>query len=998
MRIIERILRRPLGTLIICMCLGIFGMFAFAAMPINLYPRAEFPVLTITTVLSDSSAEEIEILITEQIEDTLADIVGVRKISSASREGQSEITVQFHYGQNISEKALEVRSRLRRLFPLLPKDARFPIITRYDPSSSPVMVLAVVPKVTLEAASQWVYSTLKQQLSRIDGVATVKIAGAPKPQITVDCDASRLHALSLTIGDVAAAIRKGHQSMSAGFLISQGKHLSIVTEGKLETPAEIAEQPVNVPDSRSVYKVGDLGRVEIATEPPRELAGYNGHSLISVAIYRSTDADLRGLCKSVRQKIDEINSNPDSPASLDVITSQADELETVLKRLTLMICLTAGITALVLFAFLRNLRATAVVLSAIPFSLLLTFLFMKLFGVTLDLLSLGGLAMGIGILVDNSIVVQESISRCVSEARDVESGLLTGVEEVAAPLILSTLSTVVVFVPVFFISSEIRLLFKSFAWTVIASLTAALIASVMLIPVLYGYIGRLGREPSRVLSDYSRVYPAYSRALAGASKHKMLVFLLVLAFVATGVFFSRGLSFREALMSENNDFRVFMVGQPGISRERMATEIEKVEKLLLAIPGVKGVLSEARGNQARLTVTVERIRDSAREKLGSQEVKNQLQEISTFQFHVLPVVQQRDEVKISVKLHGPSHESLASIQDELRGALSRIDGIKDVLIQRGNPSPIVNFDVDHETVGFRGITGAELAHALRGHLTGPIAARLTGGDKITEVRVRAYRQGAEGLGTLDTLGVRNWMQGVIPFPEVVQPSVRMIDDDLTRENRRPVLKTTILLSQGDILGVSDKIKNAVEKLAVPKGLDFGFGDEITEVTKTRREMLLAAITGLVLIYLVLVVATESLSQPFLIMTAVPLGAAAAAIGLKTLGISVSLPVYVGALILAGLIVNVNVVMVYTMNRIRERGQSADQASFAGAARRVRAISMTVIVTFASSLPMLLDNGAGSSLWSPFAWTIACGIMAAGLLSLILTPLLYSVTVSSHRGG
>ena len=985
------LLTRPLGTLTACLCLVMLGLFALFYMPINLYPQTQFPVLTISTAFSDSSPEEIETLITKPMEEAVADLPGLRKIQSLSHSGESEVTLQFHYGQNISEKALEVRSRIRRIFPLLPKDARFPVITRYDPSGAPVIVLAVTGKTSPEETGQWVYHTLKPKLSRIEGVATVKVSGAPRPQIMVDCDAGRLNALCLTIHDVTEAIRTGHNSLPAGFITTTGKRLSVVTAGKLDSPGDVEKQPVRASSTGAPITVGQLAGVKLGSEQAGDIARYNGQSLITAAVYRSTDADLRGLWKDLKKLLDEIHQGSDSVPEIKVITNQAADLETVLQRSRIVIAMTALITAGVLFTFLGNLRSTVVVLSAIPFSLCVAVLLMKAFGVTFDLLSLGGLTLGLGILVDNAIVVVESISRRWNERPVLSDAIISGTDEVALPLFLSTLSTVIVFIPVVFISREVRMLFVGFTWTVAASLMASLVASLVLVPVLFHYLGKkgAGERSERAFFKFSVISQRYGRILNVLGNHPGLLVGFAGIFLVLGLLSARGLSFRETLTTEVRHFRVFMVLAPGTSKETTAAKAEAVEKHLMDLPGVEGVYTEAQGNQGRFTVSMAPgTALGSRNPITTEEIKALFKDQQGIQFHVVPLGHRGDEAKLSLNIQGPSAERLMSLQDAARQSLHLVSGVKDVMVRQGNPSPVLEFPVRHEAVGFRGVQAKDLAYHLRGHLTGPVAAKLIGGERVTQVRVRALRNREEGLDAVGQGAIPNDRREMVPFMELAQPSPRLALGELHRENRRPVLRMTLLLDKDDPLQVAEGVKKSLDKMLQGSGCDYSFGDEIQDIIRTRKEMITAAGTGLALIYLILIIATESLLQPLLIMTAVPMGVAGAAIALRLLGIPVSLPVYVGLMILCGLIVNVNVVMTYTINRLFRQGASAEEAAKEGAQIRLRAILMTVLTTFFASLPMLLDRGAGSSMWSPFALTLAAGVISGALFSLTMTPILY----------
>jgi len=978
----------------------VLGAFALAHLPVNLYPHTEFPVLTVTTELFEGSPEETETLITRPMEEAFADIPGLRRILSSSDEGESRITLQFHYGQNISERALEVRSRLRRIIPTLPRDARFPVVTRYDPGSSPVIVLAVAGMSSDEEAGTWVNRNLKPQISTIEGVASVRVSGAPRPQIIAECDSGRLRASGLTIGKVNRKVREGHQSLPAGYLTVGDQRVPLMTAGKFSTAEDVSQQPVKTTEAGSTIKAGEVAGIRVSPEEPQEITRYNGKHLITVAIYKSTDVDVRTVWRSVREKLHELANSREEVPTISVIFNEAEELEAVVQRAMKMMAVTSAVTAIVLFAFLRSIAATLVVLSAAPFSLLIAVLLMKIFAIGLDLLSIGGLMLGLGILVDNSIVVVESISKKWEEGFSNRGGVVAGTEEVARPLMLSTLATVLVFVPVVFISREVRLFFVGFTWTVVGSLVASLVASLVLIPVLYRYLGPLSRGFYRRSKRFLGMAKAYQRGLFFVEGKKIVVFACLVMVVVVGGLAAARLSYRQGFATELRQFRIMMALQPGASKEHTAAAAQKIEDKLMNLPAVKGVHSEIHGNQASLTVSLkDRNKTEKRDALSAAKLREILGQYPGIQMHIVPVGQQGDETKVLVKVHGPDTEKLRELQEPVRRTLTRVPGVIDTIILHKNPAPVVEFVLNQDELGFRRVRAQDVAHHIRSYFTGPVAARIFSEDRIINVRVRASRDKREGLGPLSQSMLYNDSGRAVPFTELVTPSVTLEPGERQRENRQPVLRSNVVLAKNaDPLTVVQAIRKAMDGMGLPPRYDYGFGDEVRDAVRIRREMMTALALGLVLVYLVLVAATESCLQPLCIMAAIPFGAASAACALYLLDIPVTLPVYVGFMILCGLIVNVNVVMIHTINRLRAEGQPLNDAVNNGAQRRLRAILMTVATTVCASLPLLFDHGAGSSIWSPFALTLASGMAVTGIVSLTATPVLYKLLTRSGTGN
>lgn len=988
MSFIAAMIKRPIGTLIACLGVAVLGVVAFLHMPVHLRPRAQFPVLTIVTRLADTNTHEIELLLTKRIEEAIADVAGIRKIESISRTGESQITVQFHLGRSVTESVLEIRNRLRRLWPTFPTDTKFPVMTRYNPSDAPLVVLGVSGKTSIEQTGQWVERFLKPQLSRLDGVATVTVSGAPLPEITVDCDVQAIRSLNLTVDDVAQAIHTGHRTLPAGFLTTDGKRMSVRTTGFLKNPEDIACQPVKVNEQGMAVTVGDLARVERKVADPDELTRYNGKDLITVAVYRAGDADIRGTWRAIREKVHEVEGASDGAHQIEVIFNQAEELERMLIRLAAIVPVILLVTGLILFLFLGSVSSTLIVLAAIPMSLFLALLFLHTLGIGLDLLALSGLTLALGILVDNAIVVIESISRRRDEGAPIQDAIVSGAEEVAGPLVLSTLAAVIAFVPVVFLSKEIRLLFVSFAWAVSAGLAASLIASLVLIPVLFRYLGSRRSKSILMSSDSSGFSLRYDRALQRAVSHKGLVLLIAGCFLFVCIGLSKGLSFRKTAGGGVQQFKIILITQPGAAKEHTDVIAREVERDVLGVPGVERVHSEVKGNHAILSVSMEPAKDDA-EATVQRVVDQTLAGRKDVQSHLMETGSQGEGRRISLDVHGPGPEQLMAIQPSLRALLEGVAGVRDVIIHQANPVPVIGFLVQHADVGFSGVQARSFAYQVRGQLQGPISARIPEGERIVDVRVRALRDAKEGLQPLSQTLIRNEKGGLIPLTELAEPAARMEPVDLHRENRRPVLNLSLLLEKDDPLPVADRVKEAFDRRPLPPGYDYSFGDEVRDIIRMRKEMFVAAGVGLILIYLILVAATESLLLPFIIMIAVPFALGGVVMALRVAGIPVALPTYVGMIILCGLAINVNIVMVHAVKRRREAGDLPREAALAGAHRRLRPILMTVMTTVCGSLPMLFDTGRGSSLWSPLALSLAAGMTVSAIFSLVMTPTMYT---------
>jgi HAE1 family hydrophobic/amphiphilic exporter-1 len=863
------------------------------------------------------------------------------------------------------------------------------VISHYNPSDDPLAVLGVTGKMPLPDLSDWAEHTLKPQLNRIDGVASVQIAGATTREIQADCDMDRLNALGLTVHQVVQAVSAGHKNLSAGCLTIGEKRLPIRTAGNLENAPEVARQPLTITRQGSVIRVGDVARVELRDKDPQEITRLNGQPLVSVAVYRSSDADLRALWASLNDKLREIEASDRSGTNIRVIYSQAEQLEEAFARLKRIMALSAVIAGLTLFMFLGGISSTLIIMTAIPFSISVALLLMHLFKLPLDILSLSGLSLAVGIVVDSGIVVIESIARKLGKDGPRVDAIVAGTEEVGPPVLVSTITTTMVFVPLLFVSHKIQTYFVSLTWTVCLSLLASLVAALVLVPLLFRYLGTSsgkGKFDLRNLVDYARLY---ERALGFVVRHPGVVAVATLLFLVVAGLSATRLSYRQDWGIAEEGFRVQLVMAPGTAPANTVKEAKIAEELIAKLPGVSRVHSHVHDNQGRLMVILEKNTTSDMTAANMMEIQKVFQGRKEVQYYVVPLGQAGQSRTLTVNLFGQSLDRLTSYAHAAYKELSTVPGVQSVGIHQGNPVPEVQFVVRHDLIGSSGVRAMSLATDLRERMTGPVAARITRGETEIPVRVRMLQNPSEGLSPLQRALVRSESNQMIPFTELAQPDLRSIPSQIYRENRRRAVTLSVVFGREvDPLTLADGVRKSLAGIAMKSGYSFTLGEEIEEILKTRREMLKAAAMGVCLIYLLLVAATESFFQPLVVLTAAPFAAGGVVLSLSLLGYAVNLPVYMGMIVLCGLMANVNIVLVYAINDYLKKGASPEIAVVAGARRRLRPVLMTTVTTVCTALPMLLDRGTGSSTWGPFAVTLSSGLLASALFSLVLTPAAY----------
>ncbi|MBI4798775.1 MAG: efflux RND transporter permease subunit, partial [Desulfarculus sp.] len=587
-----------------------------------------------------------------------------------------------------------------------------------------------------------------------------------------------------------------------------------------------------------------------------------------------------------------------------------------------------------------------------------------------------------GILLDNAVVVIEAVHARWQAGQERLAGLLTGVAEVARPIAFATLTTVAGFLPLVLVSTRVRQSYGGFFWGLSLSLMTSLLAALVLVPLLMLYTGQGWRRARQGF----RAPAAYVRALDFSLRRPGRLALVALLVLLAAAALTPGLNFQKGSGLASQGFTVLVVLPPGTAKEVTDPLVRQAEEKAMAVAGVKRAHSRVWGSQGRVTATLagDSAEEASRALTQAQALfKNQDQ----VQYHVLPLHEGGRHATLAVNLFGPSLEGLMEQYPQVAQRLKSLPIIRDVVVRMGSPAPELELRLNHRLLGLYGLNAEEVAQEVRAHLSGPVAVRIPGQDR--EIEVRVWGQGGPlhqanlGAVFIPAPGGRQ-----VAFSELAEPQLTPQPSELLREDLRRVIRLTLVLDQGDTLAAARQVAQVLADPPPPPGFAWLLGEEVERIETTRQEMLLGAALALLLAYLIMVAATESLTAPVVVLCAAPLAGAGVVAALRLLDLPVDMPVYLGVIILCGLVVNVGIVMIDAMARLRGQGLQAAQAARQGALRRLRPVLMTTLSTTAASLPLLLDRGTGSSTWGPLALTLAAGLVTSALFALVLTPALY----------
>ncbi len=1051
MRIVDFSLRRRVTVSMAALALLLFGVVAFTRLPVNLMPDLSYPSLTVETRLSGAVPGEVEALITRPIEELVGIAGGVQRLTSVSRPGISQVTLEFGWGRNMDFAALDVRQKLD--LATLPRSAERPVLLRFDPSNDPVIRLYLTGGDNLYQLRYTAEELIKKDLESTEGVAAIKVHGGYEDEIQVRIDEGRMALLGLSVDQVNARLLAENLNQAGGSLYEAEARYLVRARNEFLNLDDIRRTVLLTLEGRQVT-VGDVAEVTRGHRQREVITRFDGNEAVELAVYKEGDANTVQVARSVHARLDRIRNELPETVSIASGADQSRFIEASIREVLSNATVGGGVAILVLLLFLKNLRTTAIIAVSIPVSVVATFFLMYRTGTSLNIMSLGGLALGIGLLVDSAIVVLEAVVKSREAGEDDTTAAREGASEVGPAVIASTLTTVAVFLPVVFLEGVAAQLFRDQALTVSFSLLAALAVSLTLIPMMVaassprttGSAGlELEPEPARGFRRVGRLVlltapavavrwlrlavgglltalslvarpittafdramttltTAYPRILRAALNHRPTVVMVAVAAFAGAVALAPSLGIDLIPPFAQGEFS-FMIQLPeGTPLEVTDRFVGSLTDLLEDDPAVESFSSIAGGaglslaatgtegeNTARLQIRMRPGRGPDAEEAVIARLRSRLAGTSDLSFDFERTTFFSFRTPVEVEIYSDSIDELDLAAARVIDALHGIPGLVDLRssANMGNPEVRVRFDRDR--LARLGLDLATVARTVRTKVQGEVATRFTEGDREIDIRVRALDQEDARVEDIHELIV-----GHVDGRPIFLKSVAAIDlaegpTEIRRIGQKRAAVVGGNLAGRDMGAVAADVRAALAGLTLPAGVTATLGGQEEELEQSFRSLALAMGLAVFLVYLVMASQFESFLHPFVIIFTLPLGAIGVILALAVTGHTVTVVAIIGAVMLAGIVVNNAIVLVDAVNRRRRAGAGLDDALIGAGLSRLRPILMTSATTIFGLLPMALGLGEGAELRAPLAVTVIGGLTVATVLTLIVIPVVYSL--------
>lgn len=1018
MSITELSVRRPVTGVMVFLSLTILGLFTFSRLKLDMLPTLEFPIVAVITQYPGAGPEAVEQLVSRPIEDALGSVQGVEKITSTSNQGTSIVMVEFSWGSDMQTAEQDVRKNLEIFADArLPDDVETPLTFAFDPAMQPVVFLAVNAPGTAETTRKLAEDAVEPYLSRLPGVAAAEVMGGVKRQIQVRLEPQWLEAYRIPAATVVGALRAANVILPGGSVDQAAQELNINTSAEFTSTQQIEDVVVGQRGGVPVL-VKDVATVVDGFEEERAIVRANGQSAVLMAIRKQSDANTVQVSNRVMKELGKLEKQLPEGVSLSPLFNQGDPITRAISNLSSTAVMSIILTSLVLLAFLKSWRTSFIVLVSIPLSMLVTFAAMDSQGVTLNIISMAGLALAVGMLVDNSIVVLENIFSHLSNGASAKDAAINGTKEVAMPIVASTLTTVAVFAPVLFVPGLAGQLFLDMSLTICISLLASLLVALTLVPLMASLM--LGRQFKPGLTQklfglltfwLDPLTRVYLRLIAVVMRHRVktvlaavLVFFLSMATAPLmGVDFMAG--------SDEGHLQFDVKAAPGTALHATDELFIAVEEVIRReVPEAEVIVSQFGGGEGFAALFGQNSYSGnvqVRLKPRAQRTRSQfeLQELVLEKLKVLPGV----EVKvmnqgammgagsgdIAVKIFADDLTELTNYGNTLKTRLETLDGLLPPTFSMEQGRPELSIDLDREQIRLLGLSAADVAGTISTYFLGTTATMYRDGGDEYAIFVRAPREVRADLERLRALPIVTPAGLTVPLETVAHIRQALGPTAIARENQQRLGTVSVSAKNKTALGeVVQKVERTIAEMGPVPGIQVVVAGTAEDLQESFAALGIAFLVAVLLVYMVMASQFESLLEPFVILFAVPLALSGVVLALVITQTTVQVTALIGVILLAGVVVNNGIVLIEVLKVKREAGEELVQAAIEAGRARLRPILMTTLTTSLGMLPLAFEIGDGAEMWAPMARAVIGGMTVSTLLTLVVVPVIYVMLAGS----
>lgn len=1001
MKIADFCIKHKVMTILAFIMIVVFGIGSFSTLPLALMPEMELPMAIVMTVYAGAGPEEIENLVTEPIEEACASLEGLDELQSTSQENMSIVMVTFNMGTDMDQALIDMREKVDQIKSTLPDDADDPTVIKLNMDSMPVVIFALKGDdiAQMQAIAD---DTISPRLERIDGVASVETMGGYENEVAIELHTDRTEGYGLSVSYIAQMLSADNIAIPGGEIQNGKQKISVRTDGEYKSVDDIENTLIPLPAGGTI-RLGEIADVSMKPKDQDSIAKADGENCVMITVSKQSGVNTAKVAEDAVKVMEELSAkNP----MIHYITlmDQSEYINKTVDNVIQNIVLGVILAAIILLLFLRDPSATAVISVSMPVCIVSVFLVMNALGITLNMMSLGGLALGVGMIVDNSIVVLENIFRFRSDGHSRWDSCTKGAAEVSMSIVGGTLTTIAVFLPIGLADGMVGMMFGEFCITICSLLGASLFIALTLVPLMcYIVLDRSEKRKLRLTNNkedlaLKPLMRKYQFAMRFLLRRRGIAVVVSVAIIIVSVFSMSLAGFELTPDSDQGEIDVEVETPIGTEME----EIEYIEDTIAqiaadTIPELDTLYYTTGGGlttSSSVTIKLVDLKDRDRSSREiANELRDNLKDITNCKLTVSSSssMSSMSGAALSLELSGDNYDELVQTGDDLVELISALPDAIDVKSSAAEEEPRVNVSINRENATRFGLTAATIGSAVRSQVDGSTATTFKIDGDEYDITVRGDETIKGSLDALKALSIPTSTGGSVPLSLVADISTELAPQTISRSNQTRTITVEGDSLSDDTSGLNEQVQEILANYEMPDSVTLETGGEMQDMAESFSSLLTALVVALALVYFILASQFESFIMPAIIMMILPTSVFGALAFLPIFGFKISMVALLGAIILVGTVVNSPIVLIdYIQTRRETYGESKNTAILNACPRRVRPVLMTASTTILGMVPMLISSGEGSETMKPMALVMMAGMLISTIVTLVFTPVYYSL--------
>lgn len=1017
MSLYEGAVKKPIMTYLCFIAVVIFGLFSLSRLPVDLLPDIDTNTIMVMTSYPGASASDIENNVSRPLENVLNTVSNLKHISSRSSENMSLLVLEFEYGYDIDVLTNDVRDKLDMVSSALPDDAETPIIFKFSTDMIPIVMLSVQAEESQAALYKILDDNVANPLARIPGVGTVSIAGAPKREIQVYCDPTKLEAYHLTIETISSIISAENRNIPGGNFDIGNETYALRVEGEFKDAREMENIVVGTYNGANVF-LRDVARIVDTVEERAQEAYTNGQRGAMIIVQKQSGANSVNIARRVLESLPELQKNLPSDVKLGIIMDTSENILLTIDSLTETVSYALLFVVIVVFLFLGRWRATLIISIVIPFSLISSFIYLAITGNTLNIISLSSLSIAIGMVVDDAIVVLENVTTHIERGSDPKQAAVHGTNEVAISVIASTLTMLAVFFPLTMVTGMTGVLFKQLGWMMCTIMIVSTVAALSLTPMMCSQLLRLQKRQSKA---FTKFYGPIQRGLdwldkwyAGminwAVRHRSIVVISCVAFFVISMFCAKFISTEFFPVQDNGQITANLelpIGTRKEVAERVSRKLsdewrQKYPEILVCNYRVgqadsDNIFASMQDNGSHIVAFNIRLSNPGDRERTMMEIGDGMRQdlLAYPEFSKTKVVVggsggMGGQATADFEIYGYNMTVTDSVAQQLKRELFSIKGVSEVNISRGDYQPEYQVDFDREKLAMHGLNLSTAGNYLRNRINGSIASQYREDGDEYDIKVRFAPEHRTSIENIEDILIYNAQGNAIRVKDLGNVVERFAPPTIERKDRERVVTVSAVISDaalGDVVASGQKL---ISEMDIPAGINVQVAGTYEDQVESFQDLAVLAVLIIILVFIVMAAQFESLTYPFIIMFSVPFAVSGVLMALFFTQSTLSVMSLLGGIMLIGIVVKNGIVLIDYIILCRERGQAVIRSVVTAGKSRLRPVLMTTCTTILGMIPMAVGTGQGAEMWRPMGISVIGGLTVSTVLTLVLVPVLYCV--------